>query len=126
MIGASALTSCLGNHRLGTVSWVFTAYLISGAAVTIVICRVADIYGAKKMLLLVFLCYIVGTILGGFAQNIYTLLVFRTIRGMSCSSSSSMYTNCTRSVSKGEIPIRSRSFTIYVSGRKRTPTGKIN
>ncbi|MGA9217812.1 MAG: MFS transporter [Nitrososphaeraceae archaeon] len=76
------MSSCLGDHRLGTVSWVFTAYLISGAAVTIVICRVADIYGAKKMLPLVFLCYIVGTILGGFAQNIYTLLVFRTIRGI--------------------------------------------
>ena len=34
------------------------------------------------MLPLVFLCYIVGTILGGFVQNIYTLLVFRTIRGI--------------------------------------------
>ena len=34
------------------------------------------------MLLLVFLCYIVGTVLGGFAQNIYTLLVFRTIQGV--------------------------------------------
>ena len=33
----------------GTVSWVLTAYLVSGAAVTIVIGRLADIYGAKKM-----------------------------------------------------------------------------
>ena len=66
----------------GTVSWVLTAYLVSGAAVTIVIGRLADIYGAKKMLLLVFLCYIIGTVLGGFAQNIYTLIVFRTIQGV--------------------------------------------
>ena len=66
----------------GTVSWVLTAYLVSGAAVTIVIGRLADIYGAKKMLLLVFLCYIVGTVLGGFAQNIYTLIVFRVIQGV--------------------------------------------
>ena len=50
--------------------------------VTIVIGRLADIYGAKKMLLLVFLCYIIGTVLGGFAQNIYTLIVFRTIQGV--------------------------------------------
>ena len=81
---APALTQMVTyfNSDYGTVSWVLTAYLISGAAVTIVIGRLADIYGAKKMLLLVFLCYIVGTVLGGFAQNIYTLLVFRTIQGV--------------------------------------------
>ena len=57
-------------------------YLVSGAAVTIVIGRLADIFGAKKMLLLVMICYIVGTVFGGFTQNIYTLLVFRTIQGI--------------------------------------------
>jgi MFS family permease len=66
----------------GTVSWVLTAYLVSGAAVTIVIGRLADIFGSKKMLLLVMICYIVGTVFGGFTQNIYTLLVFRTIQGV--------------------------------------------
>jgi MFS family permease len=30
------------------VTWVLTAYLVSGAAVTIIIGRLADIYGAKK------------------------------------------------------------------------------
>jgi MFS family permease len=81
---APALTQMVSyfDSDYGTVSWVLTAYLISGAAVTIVIGRLADIYGAKKMLLLVFLCYIAGTVLGGFAQNIYTLLVFRTIQGV--------------------------------------------
>src|SRR6476619_8045036 len=62
-----------------TVSWVFTSYLVSGAAVTIVIGRLADIFGAKKMLLLVMICYIVGTIFGGFTQNIYILIVLRRI-----------------------------------------------
>jgi MFS family permease len=41
------------------VTWVLTAYLVSGAAVTIIIGRLADIYGAKKMLLVVFICYTV-------------------------------------------------------------------
>ena len=66
----------------GTISWVLTAYLVSGAAVTIVIGRLADIYGPKKMLLLVFLCYTIGTILGGFAEDIYTLLILRVIQGI--------------------------------------------
>jgi MFS family permease len=67
---------------LGTISWVLTVYLISGAAVTIVIGRLADTYGPKKMLLLVFLCYTVGTILAGFATEFYTLLIFRIIQGV--------------------------------------------
>ena len=67
---------------LGTISWVLTVYLISGAAVTIVIGRLADTYGPKKMLLLVFLCYTVGTILAGFSTEFYTLLVFRIIQGV--------------------------------------------
>ena len=65
-----------------TISWVLTVYLISGAAVTIVIGKLADTYGPKKMLLLVFVCYTVGTILAGFATEFYTLLVFRMIQGV--------------------------------------------
>jgi MFS family permease len=81
---APALTQMVEffHSDYGTVSWVLTAYLVSGAAVTIVIGRLADIYGPKKMLLLVFMCYIVGTVFGGFAQDIYTLLVFRVIQGV--------------------------------------------
>ena len=39
-------------------------------------------YGAKKMLLLVFLCYTVATALAGFSQEIYTLLVLRVLQGI--------------------------------------------
>lgn len=70
------------DKDLGTISWVLTVYLISGAAVTIVIGRLADTYGPKKMLLLVFMCYTVGTILAGFATEFYTLLIFRIIQGV--------------------------------------------
>ena len=49
---------------------------------TIVIGKLADMYGAKKMLLLVFLCYTVGTALAGFSQDIYTLLVLRVLQGI--------------------------------------------
>ena len=45
------------------ITWVLTAYLVSGASVTIVIGRLADLYGAKKMLLIVFICYTVGVML---------------------------------------------------------------
>ena len=49
--------------------------------ITIVIGRLADTYGRKKMLLLVFVCYTVGTILAG-CTEFYTLLIFRIIQGV--------------------------------------------
>ena len=64
------------------VSWVLTAYMVAGAASTIVIGKLADLYGAKRMLLLVFLCYTVGTALAGFSQEIYTLLILRVLQGI--------------------------------------------
>src|SRR5215212_8559411 len=64
------------------VSWVLTAYLVSGAAVTIIVGRLADMYGPKKMLLLVFLCYCIGVLLAPFTQDIYTLLALRALQGV--------------------------------------------
>ena len=56
--------------------------MVSGAAVTIVMGKLSDIYGAKKMLLSVFICYTVGTALAGFTQEIYTLLALRVLQGI--------------------------------------------
>lgn len=64
------------------VTWVLTAYLVSGAAVTIIIGRLADIYGAKKMLLVVFICYTVGVIFAPFTENFYTLIGLRVLQGV--------------------------------------------
>jgi MFS family permease len=64
------------------VTWVLTAYLVSGAAVTIIIGRLADIYGAKKMLLAVFICYTVGVIFAPFTENFYTLIGLRVLQGV--------------------------------------------
>ena len=56
-------------------AWVMSVYMITGAVMTIVIGRFSDIFGAKKMLVLMMLLYTVGTALAGFSQNIYTLLI---------------------------------------------------
>jgi len=57
------------NVNYGLISWVLTAYLVSSAALTTVIDRLADIYGPKKMLLVVFQCNTIGTMLRGFAHD---------------------------------------------------------
>jgi MFS family permease len=50
------------NVNYGLITWMFTTYLFSTAALTTVIDRLADIYGLKKMLP-VFQCNTIGTML---------------------------------------------------------------
>ncbi len=65
----------------GLSSWLLTAYLISGAVMTPIAGKLSDIYGRKKMLLIIMAIYAVGVITGGFAINIYTLIITRVIQG---------------------------------------------
>jgi MFS family permease len=63
-------------------SWALTAYMISGAVMTIIIGRLADIFGSRKMLLVELGCFAVGTGLAGFSQDFYTLLIIRALQGI--------------------------------------------
>ena len=63
-------------------SWVMSIYMISGAVMTILIGRFSDIFGAKKMLLLMMMIYTAATFFAGFSQDIYTLLTIRAIQGI--------------------------------------------
>jgi MFS family permease len=44
-------------------AWVMSVYMITGAVMTIVIGRFSDIFGAKKMLVIMMVLYTVGTAL---------------------------------------------------------------
>ena len=65
----------------GTVAWIFSAYLIVAAVMTPVAGRLSDLYGKKKVLLMLLIIYIVGLTAGSFAYNISFLLVTRIIQG---------------------------------------------
>jgi MFS family permease len=68
-----------------TSSWILTAYLISGAVMTPIAGKLSDIYGRKKMVLVIFVIYIVGIAIGGISTNIYTLVLARIIQGVGIS-----------------------------------------
>ncbi len=68
-----------------TSSWILTAYLISGAVMTPIAGKLSDIYGRKKMILVIFIVYIVGIAIGGISTNIYTLILARIIQGIGIS-----------------------------------------
>src|SRR5215510_5540956 len=66
----------------GTAAWIFSAYLIVAAVMTPVAGRLSDLYGKKKVLLILLTIYIAGLVAGGFADNISFLLVSRIIQGV--------------------------------------------
>lgn len=66
-------------------SWVLTAFLVTGAVTTPIAGKLSDIYGKKKMLLVIMIIYAAGVSLGGFATNIYFLLAIRAIQGIGIS-----------------------------------------
>jgi EmrB/QacA subfamily drug resistance transporter len=63
-------------------SWITSAFLIVGAAVSPLFGKLGDIYGKKKIFLTVLLFYIAGVGLAGFATNIDTLIISRAIQGI--------------------------------------------
>ncbi len=69
----------------GMSSWILTTYLIAGAIMTPITGKLSDIYGRKKMLLIVMGVYAVGVSLGGFVTDIYQMLAIRVIQGIGVS-----------------------------------------
>jgi MFS family permease len=66
----------------GTAAWIFSAYLIVAAVMTPIAGKMSDLYGKKKVLLILLTMYIVGIAAGGFADNISFLLASRIIQGV--------------------------------------------
>jgi MFS family permease len=68
-----------------TSSWILTAYLISGAVATPIAGKLSDIYGRKKMIIIILIIYIIGISAGGVSTNISFLLAARVIQGIGIS-----------------------------------------
>jgi MFS family permease len=66
-------------------SWILSAYLIPGAVMTPIAGKLSDIYGKKKVLLVIMAIYALGIAMAGFAENIYLLFVSRAIQGIGIS-----------------------------------------
>ena len=68
-----------------TSSWILSAYLIAGAVATPLGGKLSDIYGRKKMVMIILIIYIIGITLGGISTNITFLIVSRVIQGIGIS-----------------------------------------
>ena len=70
------------NISYSTSSWLLSAYIIAAAVMTPIAGRLSDIYGKKKILLIVMGVYIVGIVAGRFATNIEFMLAARAAQGV--------------------------------------------
>ena len=93
-------------------SWVMTAYMICGAVMTVIMGRLSDLVGAKKMLMVMMICFTVGTVLAPFSPNISVLLGLRVLEGIAVASTPISTKLIRDHVPKTKFPI---GLSIYLS-----------
>jgi len=65
-----------------TVSWITSAFLIVGSAVSPLLGKMGDSYGKKRMFLVALTFYTAGVGLAGFSPSVYFLIAARAIQGI--------------------------------------------
>ncbi|MGI0075705.1 MAG: MFS transporter, partial [Nitrosotalea sp.] len=68
-----------------TSSWILSSYLIAGAVMTPIAGKLSDVYGKKKILLVVMMIYSAGILGGGFANSFYSMIFARIAQGVGIS-----------------------------------------
>jgi MFS family permease len=65
-----------------SVSWVATSYLLTSTAFQPLVGRLSDIFGRKRMMLVVIAIYWVGSLASSLAQTMPELIAFRAVQGI--------------------------------------------
>jgi MFS family permease len=73
------------NISYSISSWILTIYLLTGAVMTPIAGKLSDIYGKKKVLLVIMIIYAAGVPIAGFSTNISTMLIARGLQGVGIS-----------------------------------------
>ena len=66
-------------------SWILASFLIMGAVMTPIAGKLADIYGKKKVMLIILAVYCLGLLLGGLSANFPFMIIARAIQGIGIS-----------------------------------------
>ena len=70
----------LGDLHL--YAWVFSAFLLTQTATTVVFGKLSDLYGRRPVLLVGIAIFLVGSLFCGFAWSMPSLIVFRLVQGV--------------------------------------------
>src|ERR1700729_4319989 len=82
-IVSTAMPQIVGQlGGLPLYSWVFSAFLLTQTATTVVFGKLADSVGRKTVMLVGIAIFLVGSILCGFAWSMPSLIAFRLVQGV--------------------------------------------
>ena len=70
------------NITYSTSIWILSSYIIAGAIMTPIAGKLSDLYGRKKILLIIMTIYSLGLISGRFSTNIEFMIVSRIAQGI--------------------------------------------
>ena len=70
----------LGDLHL--YAWVFSSFLLTQTATTVVFGKLSDLYGRRPVLLVGIAIFLVGSLLCGFAWSMPWLILFRLVQGI--------------------------------------------
>ena len=81
-IVGTALPQIVGQFRgLSKFTWVTTAYVVTSAVSTLVLGKLSDQLGRRKIFLFAITTFVVASVLCGAAQNMNQLILFRAMQG---------------------------------------------
>lgn len=100
------------DTEFNVVQWVVLAFLLATGTLLPIVGRLADMLGKKKLYLLGFGIFTVGTLLCALAPNIYYLIGFRAVQGMG----SAFLTALGLAIVTDVFPAEERGRAIGISG----------
>ncbi len=82
-IVSTAMPQIVGQlGGLPLYSWVFSAFLLTQTATTVVFGKLSDLIGRKKVMMVGIAAFLFGSVLCGFAWSMPSLIVFRLVQGI--------------------------------------------
>ncbi|WP_018262576.1 MDR family MFS transporter [Methylobacterium sp. WSM2598] len=82
-IVSTAMPQIVGDlGGLALYSWVFSSFLLTQTAATVVFGKLSDVYGRKPVMLAGIAVFLVGSLLCGFARSMPAMIAFRLLQGV--------------------------------------------
>ncbi|HEY7081990.1 MAG TPA: MFS transporter [Nitrososphaeraceae archaeon] len=98
-------------------SWLITMYLLAGAVMTPIAGKLSDIYGRKKILLMIMIVYAIGVTVAASSNTFYTMLIARSLQGVGMGMFPIAYTMIRSQFPRSKISIGQGIITsMYASG----------
>lgn len=80
---SAALPTIVGElHGVEQMTWVITAYMLASTVMMPVYGKLGDVIGRKPLLIGAILTFIIGSVIGGLAQNMGLLITGRVVQGL--------------------------------------------